>query len=201
MYMNELYHFGVKGMKWGVRRYQNSDGSLTSEGKKRMKADYKADNKKAFELGKMATTYSRAQRYSQNREDKMTKRYEKALEKGSKSTIRKYKDMVAAKESNKHIKEVYKAYESEAKAFEKNLMNRWGKDSVKSLKYDKNGKVDEKVVTNTEKAINLITSVGSYAAMAAGVSPVAVISVSPSKNGYGKYVADKSYANIRDQLN
>lgn len=31
---NELYHHGVKGMKWGVRRYQNPDGSLTEEGKK-----------------------------------------------------------------------------------------------------------------------------------------------------------------------
>lgn len=31
---NELYHFGVLGMKWGVRRYQNSDGTLTAAGKK-----------------------------------------------------------------------------------------------------------------------------------------------------------------------
>ena len=32
---NELQHWGIKGMKWGVRRYQNKNGTLTSEGKKR----------------------------------------------------------------------------------------------------------------------------------------------------------------------
>lgn len=32
---DELYHHGIKGMRWGVRRYQNKDGSLTPAGKKR----------------------------------------------------------------------------------------------------------------------------------------------------------------------
>lgn len=35
----ELYHWGVRGMRWGVRRYQNKDGSLTAAGKKRLKAE------------------------------------------------------------------------------------------------------------------------------------------------------------------
>ena len=33
----ELYHHGIKGQKWGIRRYQNEDGSLTKEGKTKLK--------------------------------------------------------------------------------------------------------------------------------------------------------------------
>ena len=32
--IRELYHWGIKGQKCGVRRYQNADGTLTEEGKK-----------------------------------------------------------------------------------------------------------------------------------------------------------------------
>lgn len=34
----ELYHHGILGQKWGIRRYQNADGTLTSEGRERMLA-------------------------------------------------------------------------------------------------------------------------------------------------------------------
>lgn len=37
--MNELYHHGIRGQRWGVRRYQNPDGTLTNAGKKRIAKD------------------------------------------------------------------------------------------------------------------------------------------------------------------
>lgn len=39
---DEFYHWGIKGMKWGVRRYQNKDGTLTPAGKRRYADDPKA---------------------------------------------------------------------------------------------------------------------------------------------------------------
>lgn len=42
----ELYHHGIEGQKWGERRYQNYDGSLTEEGRKRYGVkEYRADKK------------------------------------------------------------------------------------------------------------------------------------------------------------
>lgn len=51
VYESELYHHGIKGMRWGVRRYQNKDGSLTSAGKKKIGKQYlKSSQKVARDL-------------------------------------------------------------------------------------------------------------------------------------------------------
>ena len=46
-----LYHHGIKGMKWGIRRYQNADGSFTPAGKKRL------DEYKTKELDRVSKKY------------------------------------------------------------------------------------------------------------------------------------------------
>ena len=52
VYSDELQHGGIRGMKWGVRRYQNKDGTLTAAGQKRARKSESEDYKKVSEIRK-----------------------------------------------------------------------------------------------------------------------------------------------------
>lgn len=73
--MSYLQHHGIKGMKWGRRRFQNSDGSLTPEGVRRYRKEYdgvKSAQKRSeyWKTGVNKTGISVADKYNQKYADK-----------------------------------------------------------------------------------------------------------------------------------
>jgi hypothetical protein len=78
---NNLQHAGIKGMKWGVRRYQNKDGSLTPAGRKRYGSRYDDDDLDEEEVKK---------RYEEGKQ--------RALKSGSVEEVLKYKGDLTGKE-------------------------------------------------------------------------------------------------------
>lgn len=97
----ELYHWGVKGMKWGVRRYQNKDGTLTAAGKKRYdheadKGDYnqqKADGTrfKQTKKGKVETLKADAHRYAKEDDEALKQVIDSS--KGLASSVKSLNDL------------------------------------------------------------------------------------------------------------
>jgi hypothetical protein len=81
---NELYHWGVKGMKWGVRRYRNEDGTLTAAGKKRY-ADQEPVHEDYAKVhdNKSVKSMSDAELRARNNRLQMERQYEQMTKKTS----------------------------------------------------------------------------------------------------------------------
>ena len=79
----ELYHHGIKGQKWGIRRYQNPDGTLTALGKKREKEDIHEDYKKVHDK-KSVKYMSDEELQNRNKRLQMEKQYQNMTKKTNK---------------------------------------------------------------------------------------------------------------------
>lgn len=70
----ELFHYGVLGMRWGVRRYQNIDGSLTEAGKDH-RAKYVAKEQK-----RLMKQYARYEKKYKRKADKAANSFKNGVD-------------------------------------------------------------------------------------------------------------------------
>lgn len=146
---NELYHHGIKGQKWGIRRYQNEDGTLTEEGKKRI-ARYQER-----ETAALNRTYDKQIARSNARSDKYLSKYtSETNNKRRDKYLQKYGDNVYESQVNSRLKE------AELKAI-KNA-------TLKSIK-------DERNAVLAGEALCVGASMSSIAGMMTGLLPMAFI--------------------------
>lgn len=91
---NYLMHHGILGMKWGIRRYQNEDGSLTEAGKKRHDKLQTMADKKSARLAKYETkNLKAAEKLRKRYQDKADEIAKKLISKGERHSERLVKKM------------------------------------------------------------------------------------------------------------
>lgn len=166
----ELYHHGIKGMRWGVRRFQTKDGSLTSAGQKRynkemekLKAEKKKllneerTKKKMDKLNQLKSDVDSMKKkgddnndQSKKHEETVEEKREKLLKSNNPKELYENKHLLTTQELNERINRIDTETRLKSKIVEEHQQS--GMDRVNDTLQNTKNTLDR--VTNTFKSID-----------------------------------------------
>lgn len=203
---NELYHYGIQGMRWGIRRFQNSDGTRISKEERKSKINqYKKDKKEAFENGKNATIYAHALNKSMKKTFKSEKKLKKAYEKDpngvEKSTKKKYDKVVDNYKTQDIINNAYDKAREKGENHCKELIKRYGRENVKPINYknynnEKMGDyklMNERVISGKDWCSSAVKTLAISAALSPAGFGYIEVPASGKMRGNSVYRSTKRY--------
>ena len=176
---DHIAHYGIKGQKWGIRRYRNADGSLTPEGKRRAKEEYKKDNDTAFKIGREATINAYAYGHAKKQVDRTSKKYAKNPTDKNKNRLE------LAKKALPQMERAALFGEQAARANYDSLVKKYGKDAISDIKRSKNGAINERVITKGQAAYTIAMSTIGTLGLAMLGSPVGFVTYPKSAHDLG----------------
>lgn len=198
---NELYHHGIKGQRWGVRRYQNEDGTYTSEGlKRRNEGGIRGNYEQKKNIATLGTLAYRNDRLAA----KQARLAKKSLKKSLKAKTDEEHDMHDRK-FDEHLKNADKFNKASAKVRKEQIALRKENADRRVQARGKNGAVAAELGKAYVRSVaigtaaNAITlgatlAAGPVGGLVAGLAtyPLAAIQLQST------YVANRNISDIKD---
>lgn len=133
---DELYHHGIKGQKWGVRRFQNEDGSLTAAGRERYGSSLgEYGTQKQGAIRKLATGdwALGSKRIGERREQALKNKIEKKQAQGKDTS--KLESKYEVQKTRNVARDIYNSHQSTGKLVAQSLiLGEFGADAYRSAR-------------------------------------------------------------------